>query len=329
MTRSLRQPLLDVSLKKSGRIIVTPVAVKHCPTLKHTQTQGSVYVCMVMGGWGGRTAEEFRLKCVVLTQKVAFRRFSTGELQPFSWTRQSSTSFRATVRSLRGLQPVAPLMEKKPSDEWKGDFNFIWIRSWTQTWAGCPQSSIETWPKGFIYVSNWVEQLTQTHLNILINLHTSSLLNWGLAPWRVVVGHLGCWPFPLNWALTSTFSPELSQLQPLAKVTLILSCSRIHAAVVVDSPVSHMSAMSKSPKCQSWALVQESSLWTTTAAHQLSSSLLWIFQLHQLKIEHLVHKHGCCISIAVAWGLQSGPGLLGFSSHSWFQNLLPGCPCRG
>lgn len=47
MTRSLRQPLLDVSLKKSAQIIVTPLAVKRRPALKHTQTQRSVYVRVV------------------------------------------------------------------------------------------------------------------------------------------------------------------------------------------------------------------------------------------------------------------------------------------
>lgn len=53
MTRSLRQPLLDVSLKKSARIIVTPLAVKHCPTLKRTQTQRSVYTCVWLMCIGG------------------------------------------------------------------------------------------------------------------------------------------------------------------------------------------------------------------------------------------------------------------------------------
>lgn len=60
-----------------------------------------------------------------------------------------------------------------------------------------------------------------------------------------------------------------------------------------------------------------------------NSSLLWTFQLHQLKIDPLVHKHGCGISIVLAWGLQSGAGPLGISSHGWFQSRLPACPCRG
>lgn len=60
-----------------------------------------------------------------------------------------------------------------------------------------------------------------------------------------------------------------------------------------------------------------------------NSSLLWIFHLHQLKIDSLVHKHGRRISIALARGLQPGPGPLGISSHGWFKSLLPACLWKG
>lgn len=199
------------------------------------------------------------------------------------------------------------------------------------------------------------------------------------------VGHLGCWPF----------SSDLSaDIKPSQTYFILQSNSRwsrlriLGSDASVDSSVTHMSAMSKSPKCQSWALVQDPSLWTTTPtclywtikqSHitpdvhvhvqsgyglvqlfvHLSFTLIvqiiyaltlagacmhckvlvwWSLGWKQLsalnisaapvKNRPLVHKHGCRISIVLAWGLQSGPWPLGISSHGWFKSLLPVCPCR-
>lgn len=159
------------------------------------------------------------------------------------------------------------------------------------------------------------------HIGFEFYSNLSHINNWPepiLKFWSTIKLHLRevklwpCYLLHLKFILAADlFSSDLSaDIKPSQTYFILQSNSRwsrlriLGSDAGVDSSVSHMSAMSKSPKCQSWALVQDPSLWTTTP-----TCLYWTIKKSHITPD--VHVH-----------VQSGYGLVQLFVHLSFTIIV-------